>query len=207
MRTITAIEAQKRGNDRVNVFLEGTFAFSLGIEVLQEQGLHLGQVLSDPQIEELVSADLFHKCLNAALRFLSYRPRSETEIRMRLRRRFDEQTIDRVILQLKAGHMVDDGAFAQFWRENRESFSPRSERMLKLELRRKGIDPEVIAEVVEGIDDAESAYRAAEKRTRLWAKEDYNTFRRKLSAFLRRRGFSYEVANRTLERLWQESRR
>ena len=206
MRTITAIEAQKRGKDRVNVFLDGTFAFSLGIEVLEEQNLHLGQVLSDPQIEELASTDLFHKCLNAALRFLSYRPRSEMEIRMRLGRRFEEQTIDRVILHLKAGRMVDDVAFAQFWRENRESFSPRSNQMLKMELRRKGIDPEVIAEVVDGIDDQESAYRAAEVRARLW-EEDYDTFRRKLGAFLRRRGFSYEVANRTLERVWQESRR
>ena len=51
MRTITAIEAQKRGKDRVNVLLDGTFAFSLGIEVVEEQGLHLGQVLSDAQIE------------------------------------------------------------------------------------------------------------------------------------------------------------
>jgi len=207
MRTITAIEAQKRGKERVNVFLDGTFAFSLGIEVAAEQGLHLGQVLSDPQIEELASVDLFGKCLNAALRFLSYRPRSEAEIRMRLRRKFEEQTIDRVILHLKAGHMVDDVAFAQFWMENRESFSPRSKRMLKLELRRKGIEPEVIADVVDGIDEEEAAYRAAERRARPWAKEERNDFRKKLGAFLGRRGFSYEVANRVIERLWQESRK
>jgi len=207
MRTITAIEAQKRGKERVNVFLDGTFAFSLGIEVAAEQGLHLGQVLSDPQIEELASVDLFGKCLNAALRFLSYRPRSEAEMRMRLRRKFEEQTIDRVILHLKAGHMVDDVAFAQFWMENRESFSPRSKRMLKLELRRKGIEPEVIADVVDGIDEEEAAYRAAERRARPWAKEERNDFRKKLGAFLGRRGFSYEVANRVIERLWQESRK
>ncbi|MBE9501797.1 MAG: RecX family transcriptional regulator [Dehalococcoidia bacterium] len=207
MRTITAIEAQKRGRNRVNVLLDGTFAFSLGIEVVEEQGLHLGQVLSDAQIEELASADLFRKCLNAVLRFLSYRPRSEAEIRTRLGRRFEGQTIDRVILHLKSGHMVDDVAFAQFWMENRESFSPRSKRMLKLELRRKGIDSDVIADVVGEIDDEEGAYRAAGRRARSWAKEDYNNFRLKLGAFLRRRGFSYEVANRAVERLWQESRK
>ncbi len=206
MRTITAIEAQKRGKDRVNVFLDGAFAFSLGIGVLEEQGIHPGQVLSDSQVEELAKADLFHKCLNAALRLLSYRPRSQAEIRTRLRLRFDEQAIDRVIVHLEAKHMVDDVAFAQFWKENRESFSPRSKRMLKLELRRKGIDPEVITDVVEGIDEEQGAYRAAEKKVRPWAREDYNTFRRKLGAFLSRRGFSNEVANRVVERLWQESR-
>lgn len=207
MRTITAIEAQKRRKDRVNVFLDETFAFSLIIGVAEEQGLHLGQALSDPRIEELGRADLFQRCLNAALRFLSYRPRSEAETRMRLRRGFDEETIDRVILQLKARQMIDDVAFARFWRENRESFSPRSERMLKLELRRKGIAAEVIDEVLEGIDEDEDAYRAAQKKARSLSQEDYDTFRRKLGAFLRRRGFSYEVANHALERLWRDATR
>jgi len=209
MRTITAIEAQKRRKDRVNVFLDETFAFSLIIGVAEEQGLHLGQALSDPRIEELGRADLFQRCLNAALRFLSYRPRSEAEtrLRLRLRRGFDEETIDRVILQLKARQMIDDVAFARFWRENRESFSPRSERMLKLELRRKGIAAEVIDEVLEGIDEDEDAYRAAQKKARSLSQEDYDTFRRKLGAFLRRRGFSYEVANHALERLWRDATR
>ena len=209
MRTITAIEAQKRRRDRVNVFLDETFAFSLIIGVAEEQGLHLGQALSDPRIEELGRADLFQRCLNAALRFLSYRPRSEAEtrLRLRLRRGFDEETIDRVILQLKARQMIDDVAFARFWRENRESFSPRSERMLKLELRRKGIAAVVIDEVLEGIDEDEDAYRAAQKKARSLSQEDYDTFRRKLGAFLRRRGFSYEVANHALERLWRDATR
>jgi len=206
MKTVTAIDVQKRGKDRVNVFLDGAFAFSLGIEVLEERSLHLGQMLSDSQREELVRADLFHKCLNAAIRLLSYRPRSEAEVRKRLRPRFEEQAIDSVIVHLKARHMVDDVAFAQFWKENRESFSPRSKRMLILELRRKGIDSGVITDVVEAIDEEQSAYRAAEKKTRSWAKEDYYTFRRKLGAFLHRRGFSNEVANCIMERLWQESR-
>lgn len=204
MRVITAIEAQKRRKDRVNVFLDGAFAFSLEIDVVEEQGLHSGQALSDSQIEQLERADLFHKGLNAALRFLSHRPRSEAEIRMRLWRRFEGETIDRVLLWLKERQMIDDVAFAQFWKENRESFSPRGKRLLKLELRRKGVDPEVIGGVVEGIDEEESAYRAAQKKVHLLAKEDYNTFRRKLGAFLGRRGFGYEVIDHTIKRLWQE---
>lgn len=203
MKTITAIEAQRRGRDRANVFLDGAFAFSLGREVVEEQGLHPGQALSDSQIEELAGADLFGRCFNAALRLLSYRPRSEVEIRARLSRRFEREIIERVLLQLKARQMVDDAAFAQFWRENRESFSPRSKRLLKLELRQKGIDPELVDEVVAGIDDEESAYRAAQRRGRTLDR-DYETFRRKLGAFLGRRGFSYGVINRTIERLWQE---
>jgi len=203
MKTISAVKVQRRGRERANIFLDGTFAFSLGREVVEEQGLYPGQVLTDSQIEELVGTDLFGKCYNAALRLLSYRPRSDAEIRTRLSRRFGKEIIDRVLLQLKARQMVDDAAFAQFWRENRESFSPRSKRLLKLELRQKGIDPEVVDEVLEGFDDDESAYRAAKRKGRT-LERDYETFRRKLGAFLGRRGFSYGVINRTIERLWQE---
>ncbi len=204
MKTITAIEAQKRGRERVSIFLDGKFAFGVGRSVVEEHGLHPGQVLSDSQVEELAAADLVGKCLNAALRLLSYRPRSEAEIRTRLSRRFNGETIEGVILQLRERQMIDDVAFAAFWREARDSFSPRGRRLLKVELRHKGVDPEVIDEVLDGIDDEESAYRAAQKRGRTLAKEDYETFRRKLGAFLRRRGFSYGVVNRTTERLWQE---
>lgn len=204
MKTITAIETQKRGRERVSIFLDGRFAFSVGRGVVEEHGLHHGQVLSDSRVEELAAADLFGKCLNAALRLLSYRPRSEAEIRTRLSRRFDRETIEGVILQLRERQMIDDVAFAAFWREARDSFSPRGRLLLKVELRNKGIDPELIDKVLDGIDDEESAYRAAQKRGRTLAKEDYETFRRKLGAFLRRRGFSYGVVNRTTERLWQE---
>lgn len=204
MKTITAIETQKRGRERVSIFLDGRFAFSVGRGVVEEHGLHPGQVLSDSRVEELAAADLFGKCLNAALRLLSYRPRSEAEIRTRLSRRFNGETIEGVILQLRERQMIDDVAFAAFWREARDSFSPRGRLLLKVELRNKGIDPELIDKVLDGIDDEESAYRAAQKRGRTLAKEDYETFRRKLGAFLRRRGFSYGVVNRTTERLWQE---
>lgn len=204
MDTITAIEDQKRRKDRVNVFLGGSFAFSLDREVVQQQGLCPGQSLSDSQIDELVRVDLFGKCLEAALHLLSYRPRSEAEIRQRLYRRFEKETIDRVVLHLQERQIVDDAAFARFWTENRESFSPRSKRLLKMELRRKGIDSEVVDEVLGGVDDEESAYRAAQRKGHNLGK-DYETFRQKLGAFLGRRGFSYDVINRTIERLWQES--
>jgi len=203
MRIITAIESQKRAKKRLNVFLDGTFAFSLGRGVVEEQGLHLGQMVTDSQIGELVGADLFGKCLDAALRLLSYRPRSEAEIRWRLSRMFEANTVERVILHLKVRQMIDDAAFARFWRENRESFRPCSKRLIQSELKSKGVASEVIDEVLEGIEDEESAYRAAQRRARTLEK-DYETFRRKLGPFLARRGFSYGVINRTMERLWRE---
>jgi regulatory protein len=106
--------------------------------------------------------------------------------------------------KLRQMKLVDDAAFAEYWREKRETHSPRSRRLVGAELRQKGIDRELVANVTSIIDDAESAYRAAHKKAGALAGEDYTIFRRKLSAFLYRKGFSYEVAAHTVFRLWQE---
>jgi regulatory protein len=204
MKTITAIEAQRKNSKRDNIFLNGSFAFSLTQSVVKEQKLAPGQVLTDAGIEVLLGGDLLKKCCDYALRLLSYRPRSETEIRTRLVRRFDKQTVEQVIHHLKAEKFLDDTAFATFWKGSRQSFSPRSKRMLSTELRSKGIDPEVVSETLTGIDDADNAYRVAQKKMRTIPKDDYKTFRRKLGAMLSRRGFSYDVVDRTVDRVWRE---
>lgn len=206
MKTVTDIKPQKRGRDRLNVFLDGTFAFSVGQEVLERGRITPGQTLTDSQIAELASGDAIGKCLQSALRLLNYRPRSEAEIRIRLGRSFAKDVVDVVISRLAARQLIDDFAFATYWRENRESFNPRGRQLLRMELSKKGVSQEAIAEALEGIDEEQSAYRAARKKERSLQKEDYDSFRRKLGSSLKRRGFSYEVANRTVERIWRETR-
>ena len=100
--------------------------------------------------------------------------------------------------------MVDDVAFAQFWKDNRESFRPRSQWLTRQELRRKGVTTEVIDEVLAGLDDADSAYRAASAKARSLRQSEYPNFHRRLGDYLRRRGFGYGVIQRTVKRLWQE---
>lgn len=205
MAIVTAIKPQKRGDKRVNVFLDDVFAFSLKIEVAQELGLREGQVLSPLQVEELPRLDSFRRCLDAALQLLSYRPRSESEMRLRLGQRgFDDNSIERAMVRLREMGLLDDGAFARYWVDNRDTFSPRSRRLLHLELRRKGVDTDIINEVVAGIDESAGAYCAAQKKSQALRGCDYHTFYRKLGLYLQRRGFSYGVIRQTVDRLWQE---
>ncbi|OGO04486.1 MAG: hypothetical protein A2Y91_04770 [Chloroflexi bacterium RBG_13_54_8] len=144
-------------------------------------------------------------CLDAAFRYLSYRPRSQQEIRTHLKRKgFDAASVEHALLHLNRQGLLNDLAFAQFWKENRESFSPRSRAMLQSELRAKGIAVDTIAAVVEEVDEESGAWQAAAKKTRTLVDADYDTFRRKLNNFLRQRGFSYEVIQRTVDHLWQE---
>ena len=205
MSRITAINAQKRRGKRVNVFLDDKFAFSLEAEVAAKEGLRVDQELSDSKIESLASSDRFQRCLDAAVHYLSYRPRSETEIRQRLQRRsFDNDSIEAVIARLKGQGLVDDLTFAQFWKDNRQSFSPRSQRLTRIELRQRGVANDIIDQVINGVDDADSAYQAALSKVRSLPFSEYQSFRRKLGAYLRQRGFGYEVINQTIGRIWQE---
>ncbi len=205
MRKITAIRVGRNRGKQVNVFLDGKFALGLEAEVAIKENLQVGQELSANQIEALARSDHFHRCLSAAARYLSYRPRSEAELRERLQRRgFDGDSVETVIAKLKEQGLVDDMAFAQFWRDNRESFSPRSQWLTKLELRQKGVAGDIIDQVVDAIDNADSAYRAALSKARSLPPTDYQGFRRRLGEYLKRRGFSYGVINHTVERMWQE---
>jgi regulatory protein len=205
MKTITELKAGKRREKRVSVFLDGVFAFSLAADVAAGAGLRVGQELSPRQERELTRADDYKRCYNAATRFLAYRPRSRTEVQSRLLQRgYRPATVNRVIARLRELDLLDDAAFARYWAENREEFSPRGRRLVTLELRRKGLDRDTIAEAVATVDEDASARRAAEKKLRTLPAGDYTTFRRRLGDYLARRAFSYDTIDRTVAALWRE---
>jgi len=200
---ITALRAQKRDKEQVNVYLDGEYAFSL--KAIVAARLRVGRSLSDEEIDALMWEDSFQKAYDQALDFLSYRPRSRAEVLRYLRRKEVPPRIsEEVIRRLTAAGLVDDVSFARYWLENRESFNPRSPRVLRYELRQKGLDSETISQVLEGLDEERSAYRAAAKRAGRWAHLDWESFRRKAGSFLKRRGFSYQVIESVLNRLWEE---
>ncbi|MDD5289389.1 MAG: RecX family transcriptional regulator [Dehalococcoidales bacterium] len=205
MSKITALKNNKRTGQQVNMFLDGKFAISLDTELAAKEGLKIGQELSADQIETLVKNLGLTRCLNAAYRYLSYRPRSETEMRERLHRRgFEDPQIEIVINKLKEQNLLDDTAFAQFWTENRETFRPRSKRLTKLELKKKGVADTIIDEVTSQADDTDSAYHAALGKAQHLPHQEYEVFRRRLGDYLKRRGFDYSVINQTIKKIWQE---
>ena len=205
MSKITGLTAGKSREKRVNVYLDDKYAFSLLAEVVLKEGLRVGQELADEQLEALTGVDRYQRCLNAAIRYLGYRPRSEAEIRQRLKKHgFESAPTEKALARLKEQGLVDDTAFARFWKDNRESFSPRSRRLTKLELQRKGLGSDIIEQVVSEVDDSDSAYRAALSKARRLSPSDYQVFRRRLGEHLGRRGFGYDVINETVARVWKE---
>ena len=195
---------QKKNPNRVNIHLDGEFAF--GLARITAAWLHVGQELSEEKIEKLLAEDSKERAYQQAMLFLSYRARSESEIRRNLRKHeIPEAVIDQTIERLRQDGLANDKEFASAWVENRNTFRPRSRRMMALELRQKGLDEEAIKSAVESVDDEASAYEAAHKRAARFKDLEWNDFRKKLSEFLARRGFSYSVIAPVVTRVWNEA--
>ena len=204
MRKITAIVVQKRTPNRVNIHLDGEFAF--GLARIVAAWLRVGQELSEEKIEELQARDAKERAYQQAMLFLSYRARSESEIRRNLRKHeIPEPVIEETIERLRQDGLANDKEFASAWVENRTTFRPRSRRMMALELKQKGLDEEAIQSAMENVDDEASAYEAAHKRAARFKGLEWNDFRRKLSEFLARRGYSYSVIAPVVTRVWNEA--
>jgi regulatory protein len=153
----------------------------------------------------LADRNSLQNCLDTAYRYLSYRPRSEAEIRQYLhRRRFADEVAEKAIAQLREQNLSDDFSFAKFWTDNRLSFRPKSKRLIKKELRDKKVAAEIIEQVTKDIDDEEIAYKLGSSRMPALAHLDYPDFYRRLSSYLTYRGFGYEAVKRTAALLWQE---
>ena len=145
------------------------------------------------------------EAVEAGLRLLSHRPRSEWEVRHRLAKRFPEQLVESAVHTLKDRGLVEDSSFALFWRQSRERHRPRGSWVLKWELRRMGVAGEVIDEALEGIDEEENAYRAAIRALPHDGHSiDPSKVRERIMPYLRRRGFAAGTALRAVTRVLEE---
>jgi regulatory protein len=201
--TITSLSVQKRNPQRVNVYLDGEFAF--GLARIIAAWLKVGERLSDEKISQLQAEDGFENAYQHALRYLSYRPRTREEIRRNLKERdTSEDVIDNILERLVKLGLVNDAHFAQSWVENRSTFRPRSRRALTYELQLRGVDPQTIEQSLELLDEEGLAYQAALKQVRKLDKLDWQSFRQKMYSFLARRGFNYEVCAPIVAQVWAE---
>lgn len=203
MPIITGLEVQKRDKQRVNVYLDGEFAF--GLSLIEAAQLRKGQELTDRQIAQLRADDEIDRAYNHAIRFLGYRPRSTAEIEKNLRQhRYTDEAIEAVIVKLSEQKYLDDEAFARYWVANRTEFKPRGARALRAELRQKGVADAIIDAVLSEQNSYDDAYRAAQSKVRRYKHKTRAEFRQKVGQFLLRRGFEYHIIRPVLAQLIDE---
>lgn len=204
MPTVTLLERQKKNQERVNVHLDGEFAF--GLNIMDALQLKKGQQLDETTIAELKHKDAIVKAIDVAANLLSYRPRSTHEIRQKLAKKgYEEIVIEIAIERMIDRKYLDDHAFARFWIESRNRSKPRGKRALSYELRNKGVSDTIIRDLLDDmVDEQSGAYEAAQKRIRRMRGKTQYEFKQKVGAFLQRRGFNYEVINQAIETIIEE---
>lgn len=202
--TITRLEVQKKNKERVNVYLDDQFA--LGVSLRLAATLRKGQALSDAEIAALREQDGVEKAYERVLNYLSYRARSESEIRHYLRRKdMADDVIEDILARLRRVGLVDDAAFAQMWVRNRQATSPRGSRALRQELWQKGVARAVVDEALTNLDEEGEALQIARTRAMRLAGLEAQEFRKKLTDFLLRRGYGYAIARQVVAQVWAET--
>jgi regulatory protein len=203
---VTALQPQARRKTRLDVYLDGVVVGDISRRTAKELSLRPGLEVSEEQFEAIVEADRRRMALDSAVAMLARRPRSEREIRRRLKqRRLDDGVIDATVERLREARLLDDAEFARSFVDARSRVSPRSKRLLVQELRAAGVTPDVAAGAVSEQEDADAAYQLAESRLRSLTQLDERGFRARLGGVLQRRGFGWDVTRATVERCWREA--
>jgi len=200
---ITALKVQKYNPVRVNVHLDGEYAF--GLSRIVAAWLEVGQELSDEKIAVLQTEDERESAYQRALRFLKYQVRCEAEVRRNLfKHGISGQIVDETIDRLKNNGLLDDQQFAFQWIENRSDHRPRSRRALAYELTRRGLDQETISIALESVADNQLAYQSALKQGARYKDLEKHGFQRKMLAYLSQKGFDYETSRTAVQSVWEK---
>jgi regulatory protein len=206
---ITALKIQARDKDRVNVFVDGKYSFSLDITQVAELGIKTGAEYTDDELRELENESQFGKLYTRTLEYVLIRPRSQREVRDYLYRKtrdtptkqggvkkgVSKELTERVFDRLSAKGYIDDEKFARFWIENRNVRKGTSFRKLKAELAAKGVGSD-LADALLGQSDRQELDELRKVVAKKAAKYDDP---QKLMAYLLRQGFRYDDIRQVLE--------
>ena len=202
-REITGIKAQKKNPERVSVYLDGEYVF--GLSRITAAWLQIGQRLSEEKINSLREQDEQEVAYQRALILLNHQQRTSHEISQKLiEKGFSSTRVEEVVDRLTQTGLVEDGQYALLWVENRNTYHPRSRRLIRMELRQKGVAEDQIDQALLGsAEDDELATQAAMQQIRKYSDLDWPEFRKKMSAFLLRRGFSYGTVAPVVRSIWE----
>jgi regulatory protein len=208
-KKITGIEKQKNSSERVNVFLDGEYAFSCSLDSLVKYKLILGKSVDSGQLNSIIEEDNYVKGKAYAFRILERGMKSEKDMRAKLLEKgFDEATCAKVMGMLKDYGYIDDAKLAEMYINQKQ----KSEGANKIKgfLFRKGIPEETIREKLDLIDDdgaEETAYSLAYKKyiRMAAAEDDQRKLYKKLGDFLLRKGYSYDITKKVINRIFNES--
>lgn len=202
---ITDIKPQVRAKDRVSVFVDKKYSFSLSLSQADKNKLKIGQELTEIQLVELKSQSDFGKTLDGVLRWLSTRPHSRYELEQyAYRKKIEPETLEQIVKKLESwGYLYYFYEFARAFTASRKASGRNSIRKIKLELRAKGVDQDTIDQALDDgeVDDRAVLKDLIEKKRKIPRYQEDN----KIIEFLLRKGFNYQDVREVLLEVDEEA--
>lgn len=206
---ISAIEPQKKRKNRFNIYIDGDFAFGIDENTLVKNNLKVNQVLSQNEIEKIIKDNTLAKLQDAALKFLSYRQRSEKEIEDYLINKIakqenikysqakDSPPVELILAKFRKYNYINDLEFAKWWIKSRKS-RPKGSGLIKFELIKKGVDRDIIDKVLTSAgSQTDLAQKAIAKKITKWQNLPPIELKKKIYQYLASRGFDFDTIKET----------
>ncbi len=212
MSVITAILPTPRHPGRYELVVDGESYATLSLEAIERLNLNVGRSI-DALAEQIAAEAAQLKVYDRALNMLAFRARSSAELSRALVRKGEEKPhVERAIARLQEQGLLDDAAFAQAFTRAKVLGANQSRRRVQQELARKGVAREVSDEAIttvfedEAVDQRELVETAARKKLRSLVKLEPVVRRRRLYAFLARRGYDADDIRKAMEAVGEEIR-
>lgn len=206
MPVITKLERQKHKDTRVSVFVDNEYAFSLSDELIIEYKVTVGKDVTSLPLKEIAEEDEFKKAMSCAFKHMSVSEKSEKQLREHLQKKeFSEKTIERTVARLKELNYIDDLLLAKAFVEHT---STSGKKAILYKLKSKGISEEMINEALEDIseeDQLESAVELLKKQMPKYSKYDNYEKKRRLNAFLARKGYDWDIISEAIDKVFSEN--
>ncbi|MGN1032468.1 MAG: recombination regulator RecX [Intestinibacter sp.] len=207
MGIITKIESQKKNNDRVNIYVDEKFFMAIYKELVFSFNLKKGQEIDTNYLKNILEDEIYMKAKNKALNILSKSSQSERQIRQKLSKDFEDNTIDRVVEFLQKYKFVDDEDLAARIVNTNVNLNKYGKNKIKQNLYNKGIEKSIIEQAIDEIDsdkEFENALYLGKKRYDKLKSEDPKKAYQKIGNHLAYKGFNYDIIKKVLNRLFND---
>lgn len=183
MSKITKIEIQKRNKERVNLFLDGEYAFSISAELVYKEGLKVNSEINEEKIKSIAESENYIKCKESALRMIERNFKTEKEVKDKLKLKgYDDDSIENSVRFLKEYNFVNDRAYTKAFINDK--LKTMGSQKIKYSLIQKGIAKEVIEEELSDLNKENEKYVAL------------NIAKKKLSAIKNKENDKYKISGK-----------
>lgn len=203
MPIITKIGRQKNNNERYNLYLDEKYAFSVDEAVLIKYQLSKGKVIEAFTIDEIVFDDEVRKAYNKAINFLSYRMRSEHEVKKKLQMsEFGEAVILEAVRKLYDHGFLNDESFTKALVNTQKKNSKKGPTAIRQELKKKGINKDLQEEVLATYSEDEQltiARTLTEKIINQNVDKTPRQIKQKVQDSLQRKGYNFTIISQAID--------